>query len=82
MKNILNIEELVNLTYAIKENMFGFDVANLELVLRLGSNELKQINEEFYYRNNPNASPRMLKKADEVIVAINDIKVKFIKKPE
>lgn len=79
MKNVLNIEELNMLSEAINFNLFDFNTENVEVIIKLEKEMLDKLNEEFYYRHDPNADPNKLKQADEIKAVMNGINFKFIK---
>lgn len=79
MKNVLNIEELNLLSEAISLNLFDFNPEHIEVTVKLEKEMLDKLNEEFYYRHDPDADPNKLKQADEIKAIMNKINFKFIK---
>ena len=78
---MVNVKELIYLSKAISDSLYGtmVDKDAIEVVFKLPEDEIQDINEQFFYGNNPYPSKEKVRKADEVIAKIGDINFKFIK---
>lgn len=79
-KRLLKITELFNLSSSIKKQL-GEDYSYKDMIIEitLKDKELKMLDEELYFRNDPNAKKSDLIHADIVNAVINDIKYIFKK---
>lgn len=75
-----NLEALYKLTSLINEEFKGKNLSNMTLIFEVDEKTLNRVNEDFFYRNNPNATHDDYETVDEVNVNIEGIKYKYIKK--
>lgn len=79
-KKLLNLTELFELSSVIKKQLGNkYDYDNLKIVVILNEKELKMIDEELFFRNNPTASKKDFVHADIVTANINNINYVFNK---
>lgn len=76
--NALNGDDLYQIAFAIKNAIKNFDYNNINIIIKTPPEMINKINEDFYYRNNPNSSQVELDDVDEIDVNVNDIKFKYI----
>lgn len=83
-KRLLNITELFDLSSTIKEQLTeDYVYENISIEIVLNEKELKMLDEELFFRNNPKAKKNEFVHADVVTAMINNIKYVFRKeKPE
>lgn len=77
-----NIDVLYDLTNKINEMFYGKDMSNMTITFEVDEKTLNRVNEDFFYRNNPNGEYNKKDKVDEVNVNISGVKYKYIKKEE
>lgn len=77
---MIKVKELIYLSKAISDNLYGFDKDDLEVVFKVSDEDLQDINEQFFYGNNPNPNSEKVSKADEVDAKIGNIRFKFVRK--
>lgn len=82
-KRLLNIQELYDLSTVIKDNLKDdYDYKALTITMELNEKELRMIDEEFFFRNNPTAKKKDFFHANIVKAKLNDIDFVFIPKKE
>lgn len=73
---IVKLEDVIKMSTLLSEN--GFSDKNIEVILKVKTNELlNKINEDIYYKNKTNDSPP-LGHTDEIILNVNGITFKYI----
>lgn len=83
-KRLLKINELFDLSSEIQKQLTDeYAYENMSIEIILNEKELKMLDEELFFRNNPKAKKSDLIHADVVTAMINNIKYVFRKeKPE
>lgn len=76
-KKAPTVNELFIISNTIKDNSNGVPLSDIEVIFRVDKKLIDKINEDFFYRNNPNAEKNEFKSADEVEVIVNQIKFKY-----
>jgi hypothetical protein len=73
---IVKLEDIIKMSTLLSEN--GFSDKNIEVILKLKTNELlNKINEDIYYKNKTSDSPP-LSHTDEIILNVNGITFKYV----
>lgn len=76
-KTIPNLNSIINITHTLSDIMSSYDVSSMEILFRVDRKTLNNINEDIFYRNNPN-SKSSPEETDEIIVNINGFKIKYV----
>ena len=80
--NLPSIDELIEITQVFKEKLLTkYDLTNMEILFHVDNAVLKKINEELYYRNNPQATDNP-EETDEIDLNINGIQFKYVLKED
>ena len=79
---IPNANHLYKISLALKREFKESDLSNMFIIFELDEESLNKVNEDFYYRSNPDAKPENYEIADEVDVKINRINFRYIKKED
>lgn len=77
---IPTVNELYELSVAVKNIFKNKKFDNISFNIELDEETLNKVNEDLFYRNNPNANKNEFTVADELNVNINDIVFKYTKK--
>lgn len=72
------LDELFKISETVKNNLNGLEPENIFVNILVDKTVINKINEEFYYRNNPNAENDSFQNADEVEVIVNGIKFRYM----
>jgi len=78
--NIPTYEQLLKIASIITTELTDVKKENITITFELGKDLLKQIDEEYFFKNNKDASPSDFIPADEVLLTILDLQFKFIEK--
>lgn len=73
------IENLMNIAEFIVKEFNGADVSNVIIDIQVDNKTLQKINEDYYYRNNPNKEEKIIKDVKEVTVEINGVTFKYVR---
>lgn len=79
---IPNLETLYKIVFALKKEFKANDLPKMSIVFEVDEKTLNKVNEDFYYRNNPDADHDNYEIADEVDVNIEGVNFKYIKKED
>ena len=74
--------DLCELALLINQKYGDKDKSNMYIVFEVEEKTLNRVNEDFYYRNNPNAESENYVKADEINVIVDGVMFKYINKKE
>ena len=74
------VNELYSISVAIKDIFKTKNINNISVQIELDEDTLNKVNEDLFYRNNPNAKKEDFSIADELKVNINDVNFNYIKK--
>lgn len=78
-KQFLKLNQLIDLSKLLNEN--GYSNLNFEIIIPIDSDALlNRINEDIFFRNGVNGDKPT--HTDEIVLNINDIKFKYVKKNE
>jgi len=75
-------QQLVNIANAISEELSDVRKENIYIVLELDKDLLRQVDEDYFFKNNKNANEEDFIPSDEVEVIVSEIKFKFIEKQD
>lgn len=79
-KKLLKIPELFDLSSAIQKELGDkYDYNKFKIEITLSDKELRMLDEELFFRNNPTAKKKDFTHADIVTATINNIKYVFNK---
>lgn len=78
--NIPTNEQLINISEFINEELKDIKKENMSIVFELSSDLLRQIDEDYFFKNNKDAKQEDFIPSDEVDIIISDVKFKFIEK--
>lgn len=73
-------DQLTNIALIINEQLEDIRKENITVVFELSNTNLKQIDEEYFFKNNKDAKISDFEPADEVDINILGLKFKFIEK--
>lgn len=75
--NIPNLNDIFNLTHTLSEMRTSCNLNRMEIVFHVEKDELKLINEDIFYRNNPDGKNKP-EDTDEIIVNVNGFKIRYV----
>lgn len=75
-------EQLLKLANSINEEFKNIKKDNFYIVFELDKNLLRQIDEEYYFKNNTDSSQNNFIPSDEVEIIVSDVRFKFINKED
>jgi hypothetical protein len=75
-------QQLVNIATAISDELSDIKKDNICIVFELDKDLLRQIDEEYYFKNNKDSNEDSFTPSDEVEVIVSEIKFKFIEKQD
>lgn len=78
--NIPTNEQLVNISEYINEELKDIKKENMHVVFEITKDLLRQLDEDYFFKNNKDIDPKNFIPSDEVEIIISDIKFKFIEK--
>lgn len=78
--NIPTNEQLVNISEYINEELKDIKKENMHVVFEITKDLLRQLDEDYFFKNNKDFDPKNFIPSDEVEIVISDIKFKFIEK--
>jgi hypothetical protein len=73
-------QQLFNIAESISEELVDIRKENIYIVFELDKELLRQVDEDYFFKNNKDVSPSDFIPSDEVEVTVSDIKFKFIEK--
>lgn len=77
---IPTVNELYEISVAIKNIFKNKKIDNISINIELDNETLNKVNEDLFYRNNPNAKKEDFSIADEINVIVNDVNFIYKKK--
>jgi len=77
--NIPTYEQLLKIASTLHNELNDVRKDNITIVFELEQELLRQIDEDYFFKNNKDALPSDFSPGDEVLVTILDLKFKFIK---
>ena len=78
--NLPSNEQLLKIATIVSTELSDVKKDNITITFELEKELLRQIDEEYFFKNNKEALPSDFSPADEVLVTILDLKFKFIEK--
>ena len=78
--NIPTDKQLFDIATAINDSLDNLKKENIYVVFELDKELLRQVDEDFFFRNDKNAKVEDFIPSEEVNVIVSDIKFKFIEK--
>jgi len=78
--NIPTKEQLLKIATIVSTELTDVKKDNITITFELEKELLRQIDEDYFFKNNQDALPSDFIPADEVLVTILDLKFKFIEK--
>lgn len=81
MKKIYSVPtdvQLIKIADILSEELSDIKKENMSIIFELNNELLKQVDEDYFYKNNPEAEINNLEPVSEVNIIISGIKFKFI----
>ena len=75
-------EQLIKVASYMDSELSDIDKTNISIVVELNSDQLRQVDEEYFFKYNKNAKPEEFIPGNEVELIISNIKVKFVEKEQ
>lgn len=75
-------QQLVNIATAISEELSDVRKDTIYVVFELDKDLLRQIDEDYYFKNNKDVNEDNFTPSDEVEIIVSEIKFKFIEKQD
>jgi hypothetical protein len=74
-------DELCQIAITLKEKLPKFNFNDIEVTFKVDKNMLKKVNEDLFFRNNPEADSKdLVNNPDEIVVDIVGVMFKYIEK--
>ena len=73
-------EQLIKVAAYMDLELSDIDKTNISVVVELDKDQLRQVDEEYFFKYNKDAKPEEFIPGNEVELIISNIKIKFIEK--
>lgn len=82
MYNIPTEEQLGKIAYVLNTELSDIKKDNMTITFELSKDLLRQLDEEYFIRRNPNATDEVFVPGSEVIIVADGVVFKFIEKSD